>query len=431
MIFSIALFLLSDAMHSNKHSRHHGRSNKQDADLLHDGGGLGLSCEDAVWKLLETFSGEVEADVASEIRKDVKKSGGSGSKVVHWCSNCDGDDVVLDEGNYVCKQCGDILSRYIDLGAEWRFYGNEDSKGNDPTRCGLPTNDLLPDSSLGSVIGWAKNETHEIRVMRKYHMWNSMTYKERSLYNVFDTLTINAVNNGLSKSIIDDAKILYKNISEMKIARGENRHGLIASSIYMSCKRNKVPRSAKEIAKIFNLKTTTMTKGCKKFQDIMRIHIDSTTAEDFIGRFCSKMNMNLEMRNVCKSVVRKAEELGVMTENTPPSIAAGAIYLCNIIYGWGVAKRDMSDACEVSQVTISKCYKKLFAFKQHIMKLPADFDEARVIKEEIELNKPCRQKRGSGQKQSSGRRREKRDEGEKKGNKDDDGAATQSASQDM
>ena len=346
-----------------------------------------MSCDDSIWKLLETFDKE-DGGEGSQGGDHVKKS--ESKKVVHWCSNCDGDDVTLDEGNYICKQCGDILSRYIDLGAEWRYYGSEDSKGNDPTRCGLPTSDLLPDSSLGSVIGWARNETHEIRIMRKYHMWNSMTYKERTLYNVFDTLTINAVNNGLSKSIIDDAKVLYKKISEMKISRGENRNGLIASSIYMSCKRNKVPRSAKEIAKIFNLKTTTMTKGCKKFQDIMRIHIDSTTAEDFIGRFCSKMNMNMEMRNVCKAVVKKAEEIGVMTENTPPSIAAGAIYLCNVVYGWGVTKRDMSEACEVSQVTISKCYKKLGSFKHHIMKLPKDFDEERMVLEEVNLNKASR-----------------------------------------
>ena len=365
-------------MHTKRHHNH------KNAKCASDEGGL--SCDDAIWSLLGTFGCEdddggecVDKEISpnsnSNAKSDCNTNCAKGGGTVHWCSNCDGDEVILDEGNYVCKQCGDILSRFIDMGAEWRFYGNDDSKGSDPTRCGLPMNDLLPDSSLGSVIGFARNETHEIRIMRKYHMWNSMTYKERSLYNVFDTLTINAVNNGLSKSIIDDAKMLYKSISDMKISRGENRNGLIASSIYMSCKRNKVPRSAKEIAKIFNLKTTTMTKGCKKFQDIMRIHIDSTTAEDFIARFCSKMDMGMDMRNVCKKVVRKAEELGVVSENTPPSIAAGAIYLCNIVYGWGFSKKEMGEACEISQVTISKCYKKLNSYKELIMDLPPGYAE--------------------------------------------------------
>lgn len=279
------------------------------------------------------------------------------------CSFCDSSKVILEDGNYSCQECGALVCRFIDTSAEWRYYGCEDSKSVDPTRCGLPTSELMPFSSLGSMIGFSNRETHHIRIMRKYHMWNSMSYKERSLYNIFDAMTINAINNGISKNIIDEAKMLYKKLSEMKMSRGENRSGLIASSIYMSCKNNKVPRSAKEIAKIFNLKATTMTRGCKKFQEIMKINVDSTNAVDFIYRFCSKLNIDKSCRDICKDVVMKAEELGIVSENTPPSVAAGSIYLCNMVFGWKFTKKDLSDACEISQVTISKCYNKLYVYR--------------------------------------------------------------------
>mgnify|MGYP000532326283 CR=1 FL=1 len=191
-------------------------------------------------------------------------------------------------------------------------------------------------------------------------MWNSMSYKERSLYNIFDNITVNATNSGISNSIIEEAKMFYKQVSENKISRGENRSGLIATSIYMSCKSNKVPRSTKEIAKIFNLKTKTMTKGCKKFQDLMQINMDCTTPNDFIQRFCCKLGLDNEIRELCKNVVEKADELCIVSENTPPSISAGTIYLCNVICGLGISKKDMADACELSQVTLSKCFKKLY-----------------------------------------------------------------------
>ena len=35
---------------------------------------------------------------------------------------------------------------------EWRYYGADDTKSGDPTRCGMPVNLLLPDSSVGSII---------------------------------------------------------------------------------------------------------------------------------------------------------------------------------------------------------------------------------------------------------------------------------------
>lgn len=311
-----------------------------------------------IWNLFETFA-------TSDVGTDPCKKPVCDELMCKTCNRA--DTIVLDDGNYTCKLCGDLVSRFIDAGAEWRYYGYDDSKGSDPTRCGLPMNELLPDSSLGSVIGYKNNESYDIKMMRKYHMWNSMSYKERSLYNVFDTLTVNAVNHGISKSIIEEAKLLYKKISEMKISRGENRNGLIASSIYMSCKRNKAPRSAKEIAKVFNLKTTTMTKGCKKFQEIMKMSMDSTSPEDFISRFCSKLDMSIEKRDLCKKIVIKSHDLGIVSENTPPSIAAGAIYLCNIVYSWGITKKELSDSCDISQVTISKCYKKLDSYKMILL----------------------------------------------------------------
>jgi len=274
---------------------------------------------------------------------------------------------VLEDGNFCCKGCNSITARHIDQSAEWRFYGCDDSKSGDPTRCGMPTSELLPDSSLGAMIGYSYNESYEIRLMRKYHMWNSMPYRERTLYNIFDSLTISAVSNGISKSIIEEAKMLYKQVSESRISRGDNRSGLIASSIYISCKNNKVPRSCKEIAKIFNLKTTTMTRGCKKFAELMKLNMDASTPDDFISRFCSKLGLNTEQKDICKHVILKADELSIVSENTPPSVAAGTIFMCNMLCDWGICKKVLSETCDISQVTINKCYKKMVVYKKLLL----------------------------------------------------------------
>ena len=309
--------------------------------------GMATDTDDSIWSLFDTLK-------IDDIDKNHKVLDGS------VCEFCNSSDIILEEGNFFCKSCSCITNRFIDANAEWRYYGAEDSKSSDPTRCGMPTNSLLPESSLGSVISNKMNESYDMRLIRKYHMWNSMTYKERTLYNVFDNITTNASNSGISNSIIEEAKMLYKKISESKITRGDNRSGLIASSIYMSCKTNKVPRSTKEIAKIFNIKITTMTRGCKKFQDIMKMNLESTKAEDFIQRFSSKLSLTMEIRELCKHIVRKADELNIVSENTPPSVAAGSIYLCIMLCDLPINKKDLSTACGISQVTLTKCYKKLY-----------------------------------------------------------------------
>ena len=279
------------------------------------------------------------------------------------CIYCKSLNILLLDGNYMCNECNSVLERFIDMQAEWRWYGADDNKSSDPTRCGLPTNDLLPDSSLGSIISNQNNESYDMKLIKKYHMWNSMSYKERTLYNIFDNITVNAINNGIPLSIIDEAKVLYKKVSESRISRGNNRSGLIATSIYMSCKSNGVPRSTKEIAKIFNLKSTTMTKGCKKFQDILKTRLDATSPIDFIKRFCSKLNLNLEISNICSYTIEKADELNLVSSSTPMSVAAGCIYLVNVHCELNISKKDMAESCEISQVTLTKTYKKLYDYR--------------------------------------------------------------------
>lgn len=312
------------------------------------------SSEPDIWTLLQSL--KVDDDDQSSPEESRKEDHNT-------CEYCGGTHIILEDGNFVCKGCNSLIHRFIDAHAEWRYYGAEDSKSSDPTRCGMPTNDLLPESSLGSVISNKMNESYDMRLIRKYHMWNSMSYKERTLYNIFDNITINATNNGISNSIIEEAKVFYKKVSESKISRGDNRSGLIASSIYMSCKSNKVPRSTKEIAKMFNIKITTMTKGCKKFNDILKMNLDSTKPQDFIQRFASKLNLTTEIRDLCKHIVDKADEYNIVCENTPPSIAAGSIYLCVCVCSLDIPKKELATVCGISQVTLTKCYKKLHSHR--------------------------------------------------------------------
>ena len=310
-----------------------------------------IEADDTCWNLFNTFKDDTHTNTEPP------------QQMCHYCSST---DVILDDGNYVCTSCGTLYDRMIDANAEWRYYGHEDSKSSDPTRCGLPTNELLPNSSLGTMIGNGFGECYEMRIIRKYQMWNSMTYKERTLFNIFDSLTVNAINNGIPHSIIDEAKALYKKVSELQFSRGDNRAGLIASSIYMACKTNNVPRSAKEIASFFNLKTPVMTKGCKKFQEILKMELASTTASDFIHRFASKINLEKNIKDICMHVVLKADDMSLVSNSTPPSTASGVIYMVCNVCKIPIDKKTLATAVQVSSVTIAKCYKTLFKYRLYL-----------------------------------------------------------------
>lgn len=282
---------------------------------------------------------------------------------------------LLSEGMVICKDCSNIITNIID-GPEWRFYGANDSKSSDPTRCGMPINQLLPESSVGSFVSTRGKRTKTMYKVRKYQQWGGMPYKERTLLKVFQDISRLCKEAHIPEMIIKEAHVLYKIVSTTKITRGSNRKGIIAACVYFSCKINCVPRSTNEIASIFSISGTIMTKGCKKFQEIMqlnkvdinRIHNTNTiTMDDFIERFCSKLELSNEDITTIKHISYLSQVYNLVNDNTPPSMAAGCIYLYIRECEYDIHKKVISDICKISEVTINKCYKKLEQHKDKLL----------------------------------------------------------------
>lgn len=293
------------------------------------------------------------------------------------CDSCEFMLSFTDEGFLTCTntKCGIIYKDMVDQGAEWRFYGADDNQNSDPTRCGMPINPLLVESSYGCKVLCNGPMSYEMRKIRRYAEWQSMPYKEKSQYDEFQVITIMAQNSGIPKMIIDNAISFHKKISDSDMSfRGDNRDGIIAASIYISCRINKYPRTAKEIASIFKLDVTSATKGCKNALTIInnlekdmnqndKSVFATTKPEAFIERFCSKLNINKELTKLCYFILLKIEKKNIMPENTPHSIAAGVVYFISQLCKLNISKNDVKNISEISEVTINKCFKKLETYK--------------------------------------------------------------------
>lgn len=279
----------------------------------------------------------------------------------------DTNNYNLIEGVIICKKCNKTISNITD-NPEWRFYGSNDTKNTDPTRCGLPVNILLPKSSVGSIVANQYLKDNSMKKVQQYAQWTSMTYKERSMYKVFTELDSIGKNNNLSLIIINEAKSLYKIISDIQISRGNNRKGIIASCVYFACKNCGVSRSPKELAEMFNITTPIMTKGVKTFQEIFNTsninknritNVESIKPEDFISRFSNKLNLNDNHISIIIKMPENIKNSDIMTEIRPDSIAAGCILLYSNQNKLNINKKDISKICKISEVTINKCCKRL------------------------------------------------------------------------
>jgi transcription initiation factor TFIIIB Brf1 subunit/transcription initiation factor TFIIB len=290
------------------------------------------------------------------------------------CISCKSNKLVIDnaKGYLVCQDCAVINEEFLDKNHEF----NGDINGT--SRYGCPSNYFFPKSALGTKIS-SKSFNRLSAIQRQ----GQMPYKEKSLMEVLERIQSKCKKYNITQTIIDTSKILYKKVSECKHTKGKrkgknmimrciNRRSMIAACVYHACKLQKEPRSPKEIADIYDLEIRHVNKGCRKFLDYIDIssifcEIKSSQSSDFIERFAKKLNIDKKYIELAKNISININKLGLASTHEPPSVAAGCILLVDTKCNLGISKKNISDIFGISDVTISKTYRKIFPYHKIIM----------------------------------------------------------------
>lgn len=347
-----------------------------------------------VWDAFdETQNGVLRDDVET-----VEMIGGERTE----CDKCSSSLRTTDDGFLVCpnKECSVVYTDVINHDAEWRCFPGDDSRGPDPTRCGMPSNPLLENSSYGCMLSASKGVmTKETWLMQRYVENQSASSKEKAMYREYQDIIRMAQKFGVTQYIIDDALLYTKMISEHRLqTRGNTRLGMIAGTLYMSFCKNGCPRTCGEIAAMCGITPKHATRGCNHVQELINhisgksnraaidlekrvdmgananelVHaendIDPNDAtggttksgpECFVSRYCSNLDMAPQLVKLCLFVVELILARGLLSGNTPHSIAAGVVYYVIVQCGLNKTPDDVVRVSKLSKATFVKCYKQM------------------------------------------------------------------------
>lgn len=307
------------------------------------------------------------------------------------CAFCLSWDGTILDGVWSCGDCCTILGRVLDYGAEWRVFHQEDGRSNaspNTGRCSTSASDLI--SPLGcslragpscSTIRGQRSQTSRCGVgavmMAKHQSWNALTYRERSLCRVFDLMTSRLASHSIASSIVQEAKQMYKQVSCGRIFRGECRVAVVAACVYMAMRSSHAPRSICEVASIFEpISRSSMIRGCNLCHSAMPRRMDSSSAKDFMPRFCCRLGIAPEHVNLCKRIALRVDDLFLVTDCTPPSVVGAIIHLVNLHLLLGIRREDIAEACLVSAGTIARCCRRL-KLHQEVLLDPVSLQDER------------------------------------------------------
>ena len=264
-------------------------------------------------------------------------------------------DLVVDEGQQVCRCCGTMFDQVLDEGAEWRNY--EDNKGEDHSRTGFTVSDLLPESSYGAMISHKGTYSPGMKSIQRLSMWSLSSNSERSWMGIFDAIQLSCTRAGLPKAIILDACGLYKQMEEAQKVRGETRRALMGAAVYVACRNNGAPRTHEEIGKLFLVNIRTLCKAISQYSQTTNTVLD--TQIGIAERLCVSMSLDDTQRD---SVMDMLYEISTKPEDefehTPKTIVAGVVAK---ILGLKTkaSMKSLSEASGVSALSIHKLVTKL------------------------------------------------------------------------
>jgi transcription initiation factor TFIIIB Brf1 subunit/transcription initiation factor TFIIB len=126
---------------------------------------------------------------------------------------------VQHDGDLICRNCGLVLEgRLMCDGPETRFFAEDG--GPDPSRVGMPVDHLLPNASMGTVIGGKGRQAARIRLL---NLSQRVPSKERCLLRTFKVMTRLGLHTlGLPEAAVALSKQMFSDMRERGIKRGRN-----------------------------------------------------------------------------------------------------------------------------------------------------------------------------------------------------------------
>ncbi|GAB6861763.1 transcription initiation factor IIB family protein [Haloplanus litoreus] len=286
------------------------------------------------------------------------------------CPECDGTVRAESDGaETVCTACGLVLDeRRIDHGPEWRaFDANKKAK---KSRVGAPTTRLIHDKGLSTNIGWQNKDAHGNTVssrkrqqLHRLRTWNerfrTRDSKERNLKHALGEIDRMASAVGLHEPTRESASVIYRRALADDLLPGRSIEGVATAALYAATRLDGVARTIDEIAAVSRVEALEVKRAYRYVVSELGLQVPPTDPIEYVGRIASDLGCSDGTERRARRLIETATEHGVHSGKHPAGIAASAIYAAGTLRDAEITQDEVSEAADISKVTIRNRYREI------------------------------------------------------------------------
>ena len=286
------------------------------------------------------------------------------------CPECE-SAVVRDpeRGERVCGECGLVVDDgEIDHGPEWRAF--DAAEREERSRVGAPTTSTIHDRGLSTEIGWRDADASGRRLserkrqrMRRLRRWNerfrARNAHERNLKQALGEIDRMASALGVPDPTRETASVVYRRALERDMLPGRSIEGVATAALYAATREAGIPRSVAELTAVSRVDSLEITRTYRYLVRELGLSIAPPDPLDYLGRFASRLDLPDETEMQARELLEAGKRAGVHSGRHPVGLVASAIYAAATLTNVELTQSDVSEATDVSEVTIRNRYREL------------------------------------------------------------------------
>ncbi|MGC8812306.1 MAG: transcription initiation factor IIB [Candidatus Aenigmatarchaeota archaeon] len=288
------------------------------------------------------------------------------------CPECGNENIIKDyeNGEYVCGGCGLVIGKIYDRGPEWRAF-DEEQKEKRP-RTGAPLTYTIHDKGLSTIIDSSDQDvygkplgTEQKEVFHRLRKWQVRTRVsdglERSL--AFGLGEIDKISGqgylNLPKNAVENASLIFRKVAKERISRGRSIKGVVAASIYLSCRQLGIPRSLEEVSEVSGVEKREVAKDYRTIVKEIGYKLPVPSPSSYVSRLTNEFGIFGKTEEIAYKILSAARQVKLTSGRGPTSLAAAAVYTASLLTGERVTQQDVAERMRCTEVTIRNRYREL------------------------------------------------------------------------
>ena len=194
--------------------------------------------------------------------------------------------------------------------------------------------------------------------------------RERNLAVALAELARLGSQMSLPQSMVEAGADIYRLANERRLCRGRSIDAVVASSIYIACRLENMPRTLDEVAKQSRTGRKEIGRTARMMQRELKLRVIVSNPIDYNARFCSMLQLPPDVESKSQEMLEELIENEHTNGRGPVGLCAAAIYIASRLMGYPRTQREVSETAGITEVTVRHRYKEML----RLLNLEEDFE---------------------------------------------------------